>query len=175
MTRLIKRIGLGIIAAIAVTVLTLIIGVPTFITDKSIPAENISKIKEIQRAVVANSDRFHRTSSGSLLDSYRFIYKNSIDRNFDFLSQADKERLLNLFQDNQIKNIQISEDCHRYLIKYSPSNMFVSRHENLYLVWDNNCKCNCKDDTQDEKVESIEAIGENWYKLVTSRKRYIGG
>ena len=170
-----KRLGLVVVIVITLTALALIVGVPTFIIDKSIPEENVNRIKEIQKVILFNSDKLHRTSSGNLIDNYRFIYQNSVDNAFDFLMQGEKEKLLNLFQEEEIKGFQISEDCHRFLIKYSTSNVFVSRHENLYLVWDNNCQCNCKDDTQWERVESIEEMGENWYKLVTSSKRYIGG
>ena len=160
-----------------------VVGTPSRLLSGNVNEQSMARIKEANRILVAAQTRsLKATASGlrALPFEYGHITEpDQVSRIFPFLSNSDKDKIITLFDQHDVEGIDFQEqNCISYFIKSSSHSVFInSSYEELHLIYNNHCDCNCETALyhSDEVVKKQDA-GNGWLKvyIVIPRARIQG-
>ncbi|WP_291722774.1 hypothetical protein [Bernardetia sp.] len=131
--------------------------------DDSFDVALLDDFKSFQKVIQDNPSQ--------IKDEYGWIIESNFDRLFDFTDENFKNKFIELYKQNKITRIEVlNEKCISFRIRPNYNNSFLkSEWKELWVIYNGECECVCLD-----KANALE-IEDNWYKIITTKKRYIGG
>ncbi|MGZ3766683.1 MAG: hypothetical protein ACXVB0_13175 [Mucilaginibacter sp.] len=159
------------------------IGIPNPFFIREIDGDKLLRIKKAGQILVIAQLKAQHESVVGLTQFLTFEYgritdAGQIDNLFPFLAVKDRDIIKSLFNNGDIKEIDMHEQsCIRYTIKSSWHRLFLST-EALYLYHNNRCTdCLCENlgHSDREKIDK-KSLGNGWFliDIVTEREPYHG-
>ncbi len=157
---------------ILLILLNIIFSACTF--DDSFDKKLLKDFKIFQETIAKQPDKTFNTT-----DSYRWIVKTNFNRLFSFTNKNFKDRFTKLFNQNDINRIEINhKKCIQFRIRPDYDNSLLKSEWNeLWIIYNSGCDCVCHKKLNGYPIpkENIKKIDTNWYKVISKKKRYIGG
>ena len=132
----------------------------------------LNDFKMFQTVIENNSENI-KDEPFDIADGYHWITESNFENLFSFTTPKFKNRFNKLFKDEEITRIEVwNKKCIRFRIRPNYNNSLLKSEWNeLWIIYNSGCDCKCQE-IPNEKVELIE---NNWYKVISKNKRYIGG
>ena len=160
------------------------IGVPGRLLSRNIDDNRLARIKKADQILVAAQWKVQHDTVVGLTQFLPFEYGRitnviQIKQLFPRLTESDRKIIESLFNDGDIKQIDMHEQsCITYTVKKSMNIFWInSSSEALYLVHNNSCDCHCEDFGQGSKDSSeTKSVGNGWFIVdyILARKPFHG-
>jgi len=160
-----------------------VIGIPSRLLSGNIDEQSMARIKEANGILIAAQLKaLKATADGSRalpLEYGHITEPDQVGRIFPFLSDSDKNKIITLFDKHDVDGIDFQEqNCISYFIKSSSHSVFInSSYEELHLIYNNHCDCNCETSLyHSDEVGKKQNAGNGWLKvyIVIPRARIQG-
>ncbi len=180
---MLKKIGLLIFGLIILLIIA-VIGIPTDLISDEISPADVAKCEEFANIIVKNQTQINKDvlAHADTGDCLRYIIANEGDLNklFGNIPKSENKKLADLVRSKFCEQIEVSEakDCIKFQVKTSFHGLFfIGAYRQLYLIYENKPKCNCKDNPAGfpNSAEYVKLIKGHMYKVkVKFPNRYFG-